>query len=177
MEDDTTEAASSARATAVGAPSLPPPGWTRALANTGASGLAAASLVLLLLYLTGRFLWLYNKNAARAADSSRTPGAAAGASTSLLPAASPPPRRDVPLPSSSLSTIPVFFVLHVAAPGLGGGEKAECAVCLAEFGEWEAGRLLPRCGHAFHEECIATWLRVSTTCPLCRAATAPCASV
>jgi hypothetical protein len=137
MEDDTTEAASSARAT------VPPPGWTRALANTGASGLAAASLVLLLLYLTGRFLWLYNKNAARAADSSRTPGAAAGASTSLLPAASPPPRRDVPLPSS-LSTITVFFVLHVAAPGLGGGEKAECAVCLAEFGEWEAGRLLPR---------------------------------
>jgi endogenous inhibitor of DNA gyrase (YacG/DUF329 family) len=61
----------------------------------------------------------------------------------------------------------VFFILHVAVPGPG-AETAECAVCLTEFGEREAGRLLPWCGHAFHEQCIATWLRVSTTCPLCR---------
>uniref|UniRef100_J3MP35 RING-type E3 ubiquitin transferase n=1 Tax=Oryza brachyantha TaxID=4533 RepID=J3MP35_ORYBR len=47
----------------------------------------------------------------------------------------------------------------------------ECAVCLAELSERETtGRLLPVCGHGFHEECIVTWLRVNTTCPVCRAA-------
>ncbi|CAD6216700.1 unnamed protein product [Miscanthus lutarioriparius] len=139
----------------------------------GLPSLAAAGLVLLLLYLTGRFLWLYNKDTAQAAAASASssssrwrPAAAAGASTSL-PAASPLPRRAVPLSSSS-SLLPVFFVLHVAVSGPG-AETAECAVCLTEFGEREAGRLLPWCGHAYHEQCIATWLRVSTTCPLCRA--------
>ncbi len=48
----------------------------------------------------------------------------------------------------------------------------ECAVCLSELRERETGRLLPVCGHGFHEECIVTWLRVNTTCPLCRAAVA-----
>ncbi|XP_002463384.2 probable E3 ubiquitin-protein ligase ATL45 [Sorghum bicolor] len=149
------------------------------LNDMGLQSLAAAGLVLLLLYLTGRFLWLYNKDAAQAEAAAasasspssrrRRPATAAGASTTSLPAAaSPPPRRAMPLSSSS-SLLPVFFVLNVGVPAGPGAETAECAVCLTEFGEREAGRLLPGCGHAFHEQCIATWLRVSTTCPLCRA--------
>ncbi|GJN11087.1 hypothetical protein PR202_ga29253 [Eleusine coracana subsp. coracana] len=44
-----------------------------------------------------------------------------------------------------------------------------CAVCLAELRDGEALRLLPPCGHAFHQGCIDTWLRDQDTCPLCRA--------
>ncbi|KAI5075765.1 hypothetical protein GOP47_0009841 [Adiantum capillus-veneris] len=44
----------------------------------------------------------------------------------------------------------------------------ECGVCLAEFQEREALRLLPTCQHCFHPTCIATWLSSHSTCPLCR---------
>ncbi|XP_047077629.1 E3 ubiquitin-protein ligase RING1-like [Lolium rigidum] len=46
---------------------------------------------------------------------------------------------------------------------------ADCPVCLGEFLDGELLRLLPRCAHAFHAPCIATWLRAHVNCPLCRA--------
>ncbi|KAK9285677.1 hypothetical protein L1049_024876 [Liquidambar formosana] len=48
-------------------------------------------------------------------------------------------------------------------------EGTECSVCLSEFQEDEALRLLPKCSHAFHLPCIDTWLRSHKNCPLCRA--------
>lgn len=48
-------------------------------------------------------------------------------------------------------------------------EGTECAVCLSEFEENEALRLLPKCSHAFHLPCIDTWLKSHSSCPLCRA--------
>ncbi|CAA6669670.1 unnamed protein product [Spirodela intermedia] len=44
----------------------------------------------------------------------------------------------------------------------------DCSVCLGEFQEGEALRLLPKCTHAFHLPCIDMWLRSHSTCPLCR---------
>uniref|UniRef100_A0ACD5TKU3 Uncharacterized protein n=1 Tax=Avena sativa TaxID=4498 RepID=A0ACD5TKU3_AVESA len=49
--------------------------------------------------------------------------------------------------------------------------KAEhCAVCLGEMEDGELGRLLPACRHVFHVGCIDAWLRLSSTCPVCRSA-------
>ncbi|XP_066388750.1 RING-H2 finger protein ATL1-like [Miscanthus floridulus] len=45
---------------------------------------------------------------------------------------------------------------------------SECAVCLSEFVERERVRLLPNCSHAFHIDCIDTWLQDSARCPFCR---------
>ncbi|XP_051149785.1 RING-H2 finger protein ATL43-like [Andrographis paniculata] len=44
----------------------------------------------------------------------------------------------------------------------------ECAVCLNKFAADEVLRLLPKCKHAFHVECVDTWLDAHSTCPLCR---------
>ncbi|CAN4081726.1 unnamed protein product [Withania somnifera] len=44
----------------------------------------------------------------------------------------------------------------------------DCAVCLCEFSEKDKLRLLPTCSHAFHINCIDTWLLTNSTCPLCR---------
>ncbi|XVE71915.1 hypothetical protein DITRI_Ditri10aG0189500 [Diplodiscus trichospermus] len=44
----------------------------------------------------------------------------------------------------------------------------ECAVCLTRFEPNELLRLLPKCKHAFHVECVDTWLDAHSTCPLCR---------
>ncbi|OEL18557.1 hypothetical protein BAE44_0020422 [Dichanthelium oligosanthes] len=47
------------------------------------------------------------------------------------------------------------------------GTPAECAVCLQGFVAEDRLRALP-CSHAFHQDCIFRWLRVSHVCPLCR---------
>ncbi|WOL08515.1 RING-H2 finger protein ATL60-like [Canna indica] len=44
----------------------------------------------------------------------------------------------------------------------------DCAVCLSELVDGEEARLLPKCGHGFHLECIDMWFHSHSTCPLCR---------
>jgi E3 ubiquitin-protein ligase ATL6/9/15/31/42/55 len=52
---------------------------------------------------------------------------------------------------------------------VGGKDAAlECAVCLSEFEDDEELRLLPRCSHVFHPDCIGEWLAGHVTCPVCR---------
>lgn len=50
----------------------------------------------------------------------------------------------------------------------GGEVAAECPVCLGAMEEGERARTLPNCDHVFHAGCIDAWLRVHSTCPLCR---------
>ncbi|PSR85104.1 RING-H2 finger protein [Actinidia chinensis var. chinensis] len=52
-------------------------------------------------------------------------------------------------------------------------DEVECAVCLSEFEEGEKCRLLPKCKHAFHAECIDMWFYSHSTCPLCRSPVEP----
>lgn len=51
---------------------------------------------------------------------------------------------------------------------MGVKDPFDCAVCLCEFEAEDKLRLLPKCSHAFHVECIDTWLLSHSTCPLCR---------
>ncbi|WOL19538.1 hypothetical protein Cni_G28336 [Canna indica] len=54
-------------------------------------------------------------------------------------------------------------------------QGTDCSVCLSEFREDDSLRLLPKCSHAFHLQCIDTWLRSHSNCPLCRANILPAA--
>lgn len=53
------------------------------------------------------------------------------------------------------------------------GPVLECAVCLSEFEDQDRGRVLPKCNHAFHVECIDPWFGSHSNCPLCRAPVKP----
>lgn len=44
----------------------------------------------------------------------------------------------------------------------------ECAVCLTDLSAGEETRLLEKCSHGFHLECIDLWFASHTTCPVCR---------
>ena len=55
-----------------------------------------------------------------------------------------------------------------------GKAEIECAVCLNEFKEQDNLRLLPKCDHGFHMDCIDSWLACHETCPVCRAKQKPC---
>ncbi|XP_031250578.1 E3 ubiquitin-protein ligase ATL42-like [Pistacia vera] len=50
----------------------------------------------------------------------------------------------------------------------GSKQGLECAVCLSKFEDIEILRLLPKCKHAFHINCIDQWLEKHSSCPLCR---------
>jgi hypothetical protein len=55
----------------------------------------------------------------------------------------------------------------------GGKDLHECAVCLSDFEDEDNVRLLPKCGHIFHPDCIDMWFDSHSTCPLCRASLVP----
>ncbi|KAH7567706.1 hypothetical protein JRO89_XS07G0126800 [Xanthoceras sorbifolium] len=76
------------------------------------------------------------------------------------------------LEASVINTFPTF--LYSAVKGLKiGKESLECAVCLNEFEDEETLRLIPKCSHVFHPDCIDAWLASHTTCPVCRANLVP----
>ena len=43
-----------------------------------------------------------------------------------------------------------------------------CPICLSEYRTKDTLRTLPDCFHYFHSDCIDEWLRMNSTCPLCR---------
>lgn len=55
-------------------------------------------------------------------------------------------------------------------------EGLECAVCLSELVNGEKARLLPKCNHGFHVDCIDMWFQSHATCPLCRNSVSPVSS-
>ncbi|XP_010025162.2 LOW QUALITY PROTEIN: E3 ubiquitin-protein ligase ATL6 [Eucalyptus grandis] len=76
-----------------------------------------------------------------------------------------PPRG---LDPAVVETFPT--VAYAAVKGHRIGERSlECAVCLNDFEDDDTLRLIPKCDHAFHPDCIGEWLASHTTCPVCRA--------
>lgn len=72
--------------------------------------------------------------------------------------------HDSGLDQTFIDALPVFMYKEV----VGASEPFDCAVCLCEFSDNDKLRLLPTCSHAFHINCIDTWLLSNSTCPLCR---------
>lgn len=76
------------------------------------------------------------------------------------------------LDSEVLETFPTFAYSTVKGLKIGKG-ALECAVCLNEFEDEETIRLIPKCDHVFHAECIDAWLENHVTCPVCRSDLVP----
>lgn len=66
-----------------------------------------------------------------------------------------------------VESFPTFTYSAVKELKIGKG-ALECAVCLTEFDDDDTLRLIPKCDHAFHPDCIDEWLAGHTTCPVCR---------
>ncbi|KAG2307716.1 hypothetical protein Bca4012_083301 [Brassica carinata] len=73
--------------------------------------------------------------------------------------------NDSGLDQAFIDALPVFHYKEMVGASK---EPFDCAVCLCEFTEKDKLRLLPMCSHAFHLNCIDTWLQSNSTCPLCR---------
>ncbi|XP_057491939.1 E3 ubiquitin-protein ligase ATL6-like [Actinidia eriantha] len=68
-----------------------------------------------------------------------------------------------------IDSFPIFRYSEVKELKMGKGSALECAVCISEFEDHEKLRLIPKCHHVFHFECIEFWLASHSTCPVCRA--------
>ncbi|KAH7836673.1 hypothetical protein Vadar_004197 [Vaccinium darrowii] len=99
--------------------------------------------------------------------------------TTNLTSSSPVPVVSQPLglDPAAISSLPIF--LHRSQPqaipdnenGSCGSvfRESECSICLGLFEDEEIIKVLPKCQHAYHSECVDKWLSARSSCPLCRA--------
>ncbi|CAD5181015.1 unnamed protein product [Musa acuminata subsp. malaccensis] len=71
--------------------------------------------------------------------------------------------HDAGVDQSFIDTLPVFLYRSIICLE----DPFDCAVCLCQCEADDKLRLLPKCSHAFHVQCIDTWLMSHCTCPLC----------
>ncbi|CAH8390973.1 unnamed protein product [Eruca vesicaria subsp. sativa] len=71
-----------------------------------------------------------------------------------------------------LITISISFLIRCLCSLIGRlftpRSLGDCAICLSPLQPKDQLRHLPLCSHAFHADCISTWLVSNKTCPLCR---------
>ncbi|KAM7275218.1 hypothetical protein ACFE04_017084 [Oxalis oulophora] len=73
-------------------------------------------------------------------------------------------------PSSAATIIeacPILKFYQTKDIEVGRGD-IECVICLEEFQDDDALRLLPKCDHMFHRDCIDKWFARKVICSLCR---------
>lgn len=73
------------------------------------------------------------------------------------------------LRAAAFATVLCKLAPHPYAPAPCAGASASeiCAVCLTNYADGDTVCTLP-CGHDFHHACVVPWLRLHTTCPLCK---------
>ncbi|KAL2942147.1 E3 ubiquitin-protein ligase ATL31, partial [Bienertia sinuspersici] len=66
-----------------------------------------------------------------------------------------------------VKSFPTFEYGAIKSSMIGKG-TLECAVCLTEYNDKDVLRLIPKCDHVFHADCVDDWLVGHGTCPVCR---------
>ncbi|KAE9608070.1 putative transcription factor C2H2 family [Lupinus albus] len=80
----------------------------------------------------------------------------------------PPPPPPQGLDPTSIKKLPIILYQAPVDHDGGAWEESECCICLGEFREGEKVKVLPKCEHCFHCECVDEWLIHHSSCPLCR---------
>ncbi|XP_039787829.1 RING-H2 finger protein ATL79-like isoform X2 [Panicum virgatum] len=126
------------------------------------AALLAALALALALNAAVRYLLRRGRRARRAAAAGGAAGAHEDPEKAAVEAPPPPPA-----------------LVYSAAGTKLAGAAAECAICLAEFADGDAVRVMPACGHGFHARCIERWLAGGrrSSCPTCRAPLAATAEI
>ncbi|CAN6450887.1 unnamed protein product [Victoria cruziana] len=140
-------------------PTSPPPPVVQSNFSPFRPSIAVIIGVLTTLFSVTFLILLYAKHCKRTSGVGRAghPSYSYGAPPSSY-------RRNSGVDRKVIDSLPVFRFASLRGPKDG----LECAVCLNRFEPAEILRLLPKCKHAFHVECVDTWLESHSTCPLCR---------
>ncbi|MED6109303.1 hypothetical protein PIB30_032172 [Stylosanthes scabra] len=143
-------------------PPTPPPPDSEKTSSAFKPGMAVVVGVLTTMFSLTFLLLLYIKHCnGGATDSTGTTGTGYHYTSRAATFAG---RKNSGIDRSVVESLPIFRFGSL----WGQKEGLDCAVCLAKFESSEVLRLLPKCKHAFHVECVDTWLDAHSTCPLCR---------
>jgi hypothetical protein len=52
----------------------------------------------------------------------------------------------------------------------GATKQTQCSICYEDFTVANRVKLLPECGHEYHDGCIGKWLESEKRCPVCNKA-------
>ncbi|KAJ6433074.1 hypothetical protein OIU84_020161 [Salix udensis] len=78
---------------------------------------------------------------------------------------------EIGLDEATLNTYPQLLYSEAKEKlqsGDGSAGASCCSICLADYKDSDLLRLLPDCDHLFHAHCIDPWLKLHTSCPICR---------
>ncbi|KAG6491846.1 hypothetical protein ZIOFF_046784 [Zingiber officinale] len=150
------------------APTTSPPSWFSHIGHGRLLYPLFAVLNVGLVLLVYYYLWRLFFSRSDQMNESTTVATVQSSSAASSPNAST--SIEASLHPEALSALPVFDYAGTTAAG---GEKLECVVCLLEFRDGDKGRLLPRCGHRFHVDCVDIWFQSHSTCPICRSTVEP----
>lgn len=145
----------------MGSPSSSPPFYPKRKFSPFRPSIAVIVAVLTTIFSITFLLLLYTKHCKRGSFIILTYGSQYPSSRMAPPSFI---RKHSGIDRNVIESLPVFRFgsLRDQKDGL------ECAVCLNRFKPREVLRLLPKCKHAFHVECVDTWLDAHSSCPLCR---------
>lgn len=76
--------------------------------------------------------------------------------------------RSVPTSGVDENLIKSLPLLQFSTLGCSSDGPVECSICLSKFESTDVVRVLPKCNHTFHVQCIDQWLPQHSNCPVCR---------
>ncbi|KAG5515082.1 hypothetical protein RHGRI_036205 [Rhododendron griersonianum] len=142
-------------------------------------GLILIIIIFAIIFLSTCFYFYYHFISLYIPSSSTTTinTAAATSNNNSLSSSSPPVPQPLGLNPAAISNLPVFPHRSTAVSDVESGScgsnstvrESECSICLGLFEDEEIVKVLPKCQHAYHSECVDKWLSARSSCPLCRA--------
>lgn len=88
---------------------------------------------------------------------------------STTAAVSPQPQSNILMTGLDECTIESYEKLILGeSKRVPGPNDTTCPICLSEYRCKDEIRCIPQCRHCFHANCIDEWLRMNSTCPVCR---------
>jgi len=130
----------------------------------------AIMVIIAVMFLISAFISLYSRKCSdRQAQTRGILDLAASTGATGNPSSQSEPNG---LSQSTIETFPTFLYSDVKGFKIG-KETLACAVCLSEFQDHETLRVIPKCCHVYHPNCIDLWLTSHSTCPVCRANLVP----
>ncbi|GAB4826802.1 hypothetical protein Ancab_033683 [Ancistrocladus abbreviatus] len=123
-------------------------------------------LLVTLLLLYARWFFRFRHLAASTAAAATAATMSVSEQQLIIPSPRPnqPPRPNG-LEPNIIQSLPIMLHQSSATDCI---NELECCICLGVFEDGDKVKVLPKCQHRYHCDCVDRWLISHSNCPLCR---------